>query len=70
MPINKNYHWYLAIIYEPEHVIKRFNSNEPTKANSIHNILKLNYNNIYGYETKSFYRMYIFSFDSLGVKRG
>jgi len=22
IPINENYHWYLAIVYEPEHVIK------------------------------------------------
>jgi len=70
VPINEKYHWYLAIIYEPEHVIKCFNSDEPTKAKSIHNIPKLNYNNVYGYQTNGFYRTYIFSFDSLGVKRG
>jgi len=32
VPINEDYHWYLAIIYEPEHLVKGPNCNKLDKG--------------------------------------
>ncbi len=40
VPMNEDYHWYLAIIYEPEHLVKSPNCEKHNKGNTVHNIPK------------------------------
>ena len=65
VPINENYHWYLAIIYEPEHTLMGIDYDEP---DGVKQTPKCNHSNVHGDWTNTFYRTYIFTFDSLGGK--
>jgi Ulp1 family protease len=65
VPINENFHWYLAIIYEPEHALRRIEYDE---ADGAKNTPKCNHSKVHSDWTDACYRTYIFTFDSLGGK--
>ena len=51
VPINEDYHWYLAIIYEPEHILKPSSCEEQDRAKTGDRSSKYNLCNVYGGRT-------------------